>query len=96
MMSRALVIALLIVLGFAVFLVIVSQLTDAFGQMVVPVACTNSLPCLRNRVKDLTDYREFVDDQLALAKALNESLSAQLQACRTPSDLPPRPEPEKP
>lgn len=88
--------ALVLVLALVVVWLVLWCFTDVWAQLVVPVACTNSLPCLRNRVKDLTDYREFVDDQLALAKALNESLSAQLQACRTPSDLPPRPEPEKP
>lgn len=64
------------------------------AQVVAPQPCGESVACLRHRVKDLTDYREFVDDQLALAKALNESLQAQLAACR-PLELPPKPEPER-
>ncbi len=87
----------IIIFALAITLVLMAVWCFTVGaQMVAPQACGDSLVCLRHRVKDLQDYREFVDDQLALAKALNESLGAQLAACRAVPELPPRTEPAKP
>ena len=68
-------------------------------RFTAPQPCWDNLACLRERVMDLKDYREFQDDQIALLKALNRDLTAELQKARaeiearTPS-LPPR-EPAK-
>ncbi len=65
--------------------------SPAGAQIVAPQACDDNVKCLRERVKDLRDYREFIEDQLALAKALNADLQSQLAACRVPApELPPR------
>ncbi len=32
--------------------------------------CSQSLPCLRQAMQDLRDYRQFLEDSLALAKSL--------------------------
>lgn len=67
-------------------------------RFTAPQSCWESLPCLRQRVLDLKDYRDFQDDQLALVKALNQDLLVQLaeragelNTCRdAPKELPPR------
>jgi hypothetical protein len=70
--------------------VLLGWLAFAAAQIVAPLPCGQSAACLRYRVKDLQDYRDFVEDQLALAKSLNESLTAQLAACRASQEGRPR------
>lgn len=45
-----------------------------------PPACKDQLPCLQQRVLDLKDYREYLEDQLALAKALLQAANTTLNA----------------
>ena len=57
--------------------------------------CRHSLGCLQQMVDDLRSYREYLEDQLSLAKSLlteaNQRLAAQskeLQALRVPGAAP--------
>jgi hypothetical protein len=69
--------------------VLLGWLAFAAAQIVAPLPCGQSVACLQQRVLDLKDHREFLEDQLALAKSLNERLTAQLAACRAPQEVRP-------
>ena len=73
-MTRVIVAALL---GF-----LLGSLLVAGAQVVAPAPCGASLACLSIRVKDLQDYRDFLEDQVALVKAVNADLTRQVQTCR--------------
>ncbi len=71
--------ALLVILPFS-----------AGAQMVAPQPCAQSLACLQQRVLDLKEYREWLEDQLALAKALLQAKEAELAGLRAkgPAEVP--------
>lgn len=67
----------------------------AQGPPPVTSECSASLACLRQTVQDLRDYRQFVEDQLALAKSLLQAANqriaqqqAQIKALAEPGEAP--------
>ena len=65
---------------------LILALSGAAGAQEVPKVqseCGASVSCLRQMVQDLRDYRQYVEDQLALAKTLlqaaNERISQQVK-----------------
>ena len=72
-----------------VFTLTVASSVRAQGSIQGPLPCEQRLDCQQQRVLDLKDYREWVEGQVALAKALlNEARQAlaqkeaDLAACR--------------
>jgi len=67
--------------------------TSAWAQepLVAARACTQNLACMEQRVRDLRDYREFLEDQLALAKALIREKDAEILVLKKPPAKPEKP-----
>ena len=74
---------------------LVLSLSGAAGAQDRPVVqseCGASVACLRQMVQDLRDYRQYVEDSLALAKSLLNEANAriaqqakELEALRVPA-----------
>lgn len=50
------------------------------AQIVAPAPCEQSVACLTQRVIDLREHREFLETQLALAKAMLQDAQRTLAA----------------
>jgi len=90
---------LIVALWVLMALVVMFVLTHAEAQTPTPPACANLLECQRERVADFRDYTEWLQSELAFAKAINKALNHTLNEKQKEIDalkakLPPEPKPE--